>query len=461
MLERVLVVDDEPRARDIMADILSGAGMEVLQAGDGEEAIRLAGETELNLILLDLMLPDMNGTQVLEAILKGKPSLPVVMISGQGSIQDAVKATKLGAYDFLEKPAEREKILLAARNALERDRMRRELTELREESLRRYQMVGTSPAMLEIFKQIDEIAMPRAPVLVTGESGGGKELVARAIHAKSGRKDKAFVKLNCAAIPETLIESELFGYEKGAFTGALTQKKGKLETADGGTLLLDEVGDLSLSSQAKLLRFLQENEFERLGSTSTLRVDVRVVSATNKNLRQEIDEKRFREDLYFRLNVIHIHVPPLRERKDDIPLLADHFLGQQCEENGVPKKQLTPDAVEFLKSADWTHNNARELENLMKRAAILVKAQDITPRDLVPLMEPTGLGTRSGMSDIPVMSRAGQSQFSLREARDEFEREFIRTSLARNDWDKTRTAEQLGIERTHLHRKLKDLGITE
>jgi len=448
MAERVLVVDDEPRARDIMADILSGAGMEVLQAADGEEAIRLAGEHELNLVFLDLMLPDMNGTQVLETILAGKPSLPVVMISGQGSIQDAVKATKLGAYDFLEKPAEREKILLAARNALERDRMWRELAGLREESLRRYQMVGASPAMLDMFQKIDEIAPTRAPVLVTGESGGGKELVARAIHLKSDRKDKAFVKLNCAAIPETLIESELFGYEKGAFTGALTQKKGKLEVAHEGTLLLDEVGDLSLSSQAKLLRFLQENEFERLGATNTMRVDVRVVSATNKNLRQEIAEKRFREDLYFRLNVIHIHVPPLRERKDDIPLLADHFLGQQCEENGVPKKQLTSEAIEFLKSADWAQNNARELENLMKRAAILVKAQDITPRDLVPLMEPT--------SAAP--SRAGAG---LREARDEFEREFIRVSLARNNWDKTRTAEQLGIERTHLHRKLKDLGLTE
>ena len=459
MAERVLVVDDEPRARDIMADILSGAGMEVLQAGDGEEAVRLAGENELNLVFLDLMLPDMNGAQVLETILAGKPSLPVVMISGQGSIQDAVKATKLGAYDFLEKPAEREKILLAARNALERDRMWRELAGLREESLRRYQMVGASAAMHEIFQKIDEIAPTRAPVLVTGDSGGGKELVARAIHLKSDRKDKAFVKLNCAAIPETLIESELFGYEKGAFTGALTQKKGKLETAHEGTLLLDEVGDLSLSSQAKLLRFLQENEFERLGATPTMRVDVRVVSATNKNLRQEIAEKRFREDLYFRLNVIHIHVPPLRERKDDIPLLADHFLGQQCEENGVPKKQLTPEAIEFLKSADWAQNNARELENLMKRAAILVKAQDITPRDLVPLMEPPG-----GDWVQPRFSSAesrGSPSASLREARDEFEREFIRASLARNNWDKTRTAEQLGIERTHLHRKLKDLGITE
>jgi len=441
-----------------MADILSGAGMEVLQAEDGEEAIRLAGENELNLVFLDLLLPDMNGTQVLETILAAKPSLPVVMISGQGSIRDAVKATKLGAYDFLEKPAEREKILLAARNALERDRMWRESSGLREESLRRYQMVGASAAMHEIFQKIDEIAPTRAPVLVTGESGGGKELVARAIHLKSDRKDKAFVKLNCAAIPETLIESELFGYEKGAFTGALTQKKGKLEVADGGTLLLDEVGDLSLASQAKLLRFLQENQFERLGATNTLKVDVRVISATNKNLRQEIDEKRFREDLYFRLNVIHIHVPPLRERKDDIPLLADHFLGQQCEENGVPKKQLTPESVEFLKSADWAHNNARELENLMKRAAILVKAQDITPRDLVPLMEPT-----SGKAGTVPRSaqRAGQSPFSLREARDEFEREFIRAALARNNWDKTRTAEQLGIERTHLHRKLKDLGLTE
>jgi two-component system nitrogen regulation response regulator NtrX len=448
MLERVLVVDDEPRARDIMADILTGAGMEVLQAGEGEEAIRLARENDLNLVFLDLFLPDMNGVQVLEAILKDKPSLPVVMISGQGSIQDAVKATKLGAYDFLEKPAEREKILLAARNALERDRLRRQLAGLREESLRRYQMVGASPAMLDIFQKIDEIAPTRAPVLVTGESGGGKELVARAIHLKSDRRERAFVKLNCAAIPETLIESELFGYEKGAFTGALTQKKGKLEVAHEGTLLLDEVGDLSLPSQAKLLRFLQENEFERLGATATIRVDVRVVSATNKNLRQEIEQKRFREDLYFRLNIIHIHVPPLRERKDDIPLLADHFLEQQCEENGASKKQLTPEAVAFLKSADWSHNNARELENLMKRAAILVKAQDISPRDLVPLME-------------FATSALVHTKTSLREARDEFEREFIRAALARNNWDKTRTAEELDIERTHLHRKLKDLGLTE
>jgi len=446
--ELVLVVDDEPRARDILADILTEAGMDVLQAGDGEEALRLVRENDLNLVFLDLFLPDISGTDVLAAILKDKPSLPVVMISGQGSIQDAVKATKLGAYDFLEKPAEREKILLAARNALERDRLRRELFGLREESMRRYRMVGSSPAMLAVFQRIDEIAPTRAPVLVTGESGGGKELVARAIHLKSDRKDRAFVKLNCAAIPETLIESELFGYEKGAFTGALTQKKGKLEVAHEGTLLLDEVGDLSLSSQAKLLRFLQESEFERLGSTTTMRVDIRVISATNKNLRQEMDQKRFREDLYSRLNVIHIHVPPLRERKDDIPLLADHFLEQQCEENGVPKKQLTAEATAFLKSADWSHGNARELENLMKRAAILVKAQEITPRDLVPLIEPT--------ADVPIHGKT-----DLRSARDEFEREFIRATLARNNWDKTRTAEELGIQRTHLHRKLHDLGLNE
>ena len=302
--------------------------------------------------------------------------------------------------------------------------------------------------MQRIFQRIDESAGTKASVLVTGESGVGKELVARAVHLKSNRRDKAFVKLNCAAIPDTLMESELFGYEKGAFTGALTQKKGKLELANGGTLFLDEVGDLSLASQAKLLRFLAEGEFERVGGTQTISVDVRVIAATNKNLEQEIAGKRFRDDLFYRLNVIPIRVPPLRERPADIPALADYFLNQQCEENGVTEKQFSPQAVDHPTSQDWTRNNVRELRNLVTRAAILVKSLEISPRDLVELAE----------SGVSAQACSGKT---LRDGTAQFRRALIRATLAANNGDKTRAAEQLDIERAHLYRMMKDLGLSE
>jgi len=448
MNERILVVDDEPRAREILADNLQPEGYRVVEAPDGETAISLVRENDLNLALLDLMLPDIGGIEVLKEIIKLKPALPVIMISGQGTIEDAVQATRLGAYDFLVKPVERERVLLAVRNALERDRMRREVAILKEEALSRYRMVGVSEPMQRIFQRIDESAGTKASVLVTGESGVGKELVGRAVHLKSNRRDKAFVKLNCAAIPDTLMESELFGYEKGAFTGALTQKKGKLELANGGTLFLDEVGDLSLASQAKLLRFLAEGEFERVGGTQTIGVDVRVIAATNKDLEQEITGKRFRDDLYYRLNVIPIRVPPLRERRADIPALADYFLKQQCEENGVTEKQFSPQAREYLTGQDWSRNNVRELRNLVTRAAILVKSQEISPRDLVELAE----------SGVSAQACSGKT---LRDATAEFQRALIRATLAANNGDKTRAAEQLDIERAHLYRKMKDLGLSE
>jgi two-component system nitrogen regulation response regulator NtrX len=446
MNERILIVDDEERAREILADHLEPAGYEIVQAADGEQALARVKDNELNLMLLDLMLPDISGLDVLKQAVKLKPALPVIMISGQGTIETAVQATKLGAYDFLVKPVERERILLAVRNALERDQMRREVTLLKEEALSRYRMVGVSEPMQKIMRLIEEIASSRVPVLVTGESGGGKELVARAIHLRGDRKDRPFVKLNCAAIPENLIESELFGYEKGAFTGALNQKKGKLELAYNGTLFLDEVGDLSLSSQAKLLRFLQEAEFERVGGTAVLKVDVRIISATNKDLNEEIRQKHFRDDLFYRLNVIHIHVPPLRDRKDDIPALADFFLEKQCEENGVPKKTLTPQATEFLRGLSWERNNIRELENLIKRASILVKSQEIAPRDLSEVME-------TSAKTMAVEKK------TLKEATDEFQREHIRRLLAENNGDKSKTAKELDIERAHLYRKMKDLGL--
>jgi len=446
MKERILIIDDDERWRDMLADILSD-DYEILQAQDGEQGIKKAKENDVNLILLDLMLPDINGIEVLKEIIKVKPSLPVIMISGYGSIQDAVTATKIGAYDFLEKPSDREKILLTVRNALEKERMRREITVLREEVFKKYEMIGVSQSMAAVFDKIEKSAPTKASILITGESGVGKELVARAIHNRSDRKDNPFVKINCAAIPKELIESELFGYEKGAFTDAKTQKKGKVEEADEGTLFLDEIADLSVPAQAKLLRFLQESEFERLGSTKTLKVDVRVIAATNKNLEHEIAEQRFREDLFYRLNVINIYVPPLRERKEDIPVLADYFVELVCEEHGVPKKILASDVIEFLKNQYWK-GNIRELRNVIERAVILLKTPEINSSDLMKVME-----TSSKVIEI--------NDKPLRDARDDFEREYIIKLLTKFDWNMTKTAEALEIDRAHLYRKLKELGITE
>ena len=443
MKEKILIVDDEERARELLAENLSSENFDIIQAKDGEEGVRKVKENNPNLVILDLVLPDMNGIEVLKELINDKPSLPVIMISGFGTIKDAVQATKIGAYDWLEKPVEREKILLTVRNALEKERMQREITILKEEALKKYEMVGVSEPIRKIFALIDDIAKTSATVLITGESGVGKELVARAIHNKSNRQKEPFVKINCAAIPENLIESELFGYEKGAFTDAKAQKKGKLEIADKGTLFLDEIGDLGLSAQAKLLRFLQEAEFQRLGSTETIKVNVRIVAATNKNLVKEIEQKRFREDLYYRLNVIGIYVPSLRERKEDIPFLADHFLDKYCEENGVPKKNITAEAIDFLKNQPWK-GNIRELENLIARALILVKSDEIKPKDLLPMTE----------------SKKEMSQHTLKDATEKFQKEFILKILAENNWNKAKTADVLGIERPNLYRKLKDLGIT-
>jgi len=308
-------------------------------------------------------------------------------------------------------------------------------------------MIGVSQAMAKVFSLIEDSAPKKVSILITGESGVGKELVARAIHNRSERKDNPFVKINCAAMPETLIESELFGYEKGAFTGASTQKKGKLEVADNGTLFLDEIGDMGLQAQAKLLRFLQEGEFERLGSTRTLKVDVRVIAATNKKLDAEIQSQKFREDLFYRLNVINIFVPPLRERKDDIPALIDFFIEDICEEHGVPIKTLTQDAIEFLKNQQWK-GNIRELRNVIERAVILIKSTEITSSDFNRVMQVNG-------NEIKIDDKP------LRDARDDFEREYIIKLLAKYNWNITKTAEALEIDRAHLYRKMKELGIEE
>lgn len=448
MKNRILVVDDDPRARDILISILSQANYITVPAEDGESALAMVKANDLNLVLLDLMLPGINGIEVLKKIKEMRPSLPVIMISGLAQIKDAVEATKIGAYDFLEKSSfDRDKFLTLIRNALEREYLERKIVLLKEEVMKKYQMIGVSSEMSKVFNLIEKSAPTKASILITGESGVGKELVARAIHNRSDRKDNAFIKINCAAMPETLIESELFGYEKGAFTGALSQKKGKLEVADNGTLFLDEIGDMGLSAQAKLLRFLQEGEFERLGNTTTLKVDVRVIAATNKSLEQEIQKQKFREDLLYRLNVINIFVPPLRERKEDIPELAKYFINEACEEYGVSEKTLTADAIEFLKNQQWK-GNIRELKNVMERVVILIKSTEINSSDLLQVIE-------SSEKDNKFIEKP------LRDARDDFERDYIIKLLNKYNWNMTKTAEALEIDRAHLYRKMKELGIEE
>jgi two-component system nitrogen regulation response regulator NtrX len=448
MKSSILVVDDDPRARDTLINILSQANYITVPAEDGETALEMVKNNDLNLVLLDLMLPGINGIEALKKIKEIKPNLPVIMISGLAQIKDAVEATKIGAYDFLEKSSfDRDKFLTLIRNALEREYLERKVILLKEEVLKRYQMIGVSQAMSKVFNLVEDAAPKKVSILITGESGVGKELVARAIHNRSDRKDNSFVKINCAAMPDTLLESELFGYEKGAFTDAKTQKKGKLEIADNGTLFLDEIGDMSLPAQAKLLRFLQEGEFERLGSTMTTKVDVRIIAATNKKLEKEISEQKFREDLLYRLNVINIYVPRLRERKEDIPELANYFISEACAEYGVSVKTLTPDAIEFLKNQYWK-GNIRELKNVMERVVILIKSSEINSSNLVRVME-------IDEKDIRFIEKP------LRDARDDFEREYILKLLTRHNWNMTKTAETLQIDRAHLYRKMKELNIEE
>lgn len=441
------MIDDDEQDRGKIIPILKSKDYQVIIAENGFDGIAKVKAMDLNLVLLDMVLPDINGIEVLKEIMILRPTLPVIMISKFGTIQNAVVATKIGAYDWLEKSADKETILLTVRNALEKDELHREITTLKEEALKKYQMIGISEPIKRVFSLVENFANSNATVLIIGESGVGKELIARALHNKSKRSDKPFVKLNCAAIPENLIESELFGYEKGAFTGAATQKKGKLEIANDGTVFLDEVGDLGSSAQAKLLRFLQEEEFERLGGTETIKVDVRIIAATNKNLIMEIESGNFREDLYYRLNVINIYVPPLRERKEDIPVLVDFFLGKHYESNGIPKKTISPEANEFLMNLPWK-GNIRELVNVIERATLLIKSPVIEPNDLTRIME-------SGINHNKFKNK------KLKEVIKQCEKEFILNVLADNNWNKTKTAEILEINVTQLYRKLKDLGIEQ
>jgi two-component system nitrogen regulation response regulator NtrX len=441
--EEILVVDDEKNIRSALEGILKDEGYRVRVGGTGEELLRQVQQGAPDLIILDVWLPGMDGLQALGELRRTHEELPVIMISGHSTIETAVKATKLGAYDFIEKPLSLEKTVLAVRNALDRQRLEQENRLLRQTLERRYEIVGESPAIRALREQIQSAAPSHGRVLIRGESGTGKELIARAIHRQSLRTGKPFVEVNCAAIPDELIESELFGHERGSFTGATTKRRGKFEVADGGTIFLDEVGDMSLKTQAKVLRVLQEQTFERVGGTETLSVDVRVIAASNKSLEEEIQKGSFREDLFYRLNVIPFEVPPLRDRKEDIPSLASHFLRLFSQEYGKREKRLSPSAMTLLIQYAWP-GNVRELRNVIERLVIMAPQEVIQDGDLAP-----SLRARPGAD--PGLDWDG----TLREARERFERQYILRCLAECQWNITRAAERMGIERSNLHRKMK------
>jgi two-component system nitrogen regulation response regulator NtrX len=441
----VLVVDDEEGIRESLSDIFADEGYRVASARSGAEALEKIESEPPDLVLLDIWLPEVDGLEVLERIKERIPGMPVIMISGHGNIEMAVRATKNGAYDFLEKPLSLERVVLVAQRALERSTLETENRTLRESLTKRWLLIGETPAMKTLRRQVESAAKGHARVLITGESGTGKEVVARRLHALSPRADKPFVEVNCAAIPQELIESELFGHEKGSFTGAFERKRGKFELADGGTLFLDEIADMSPQTQAKLLRVIEMQQFQRVGGSKDIKVDVRVIAATNRDIPARIKEGLFRDDLYFRLNVIPITTPPLRQRIEDIPLLVDHFLGLLAAEYGQPKKSMTPEAVKRLKERDWP-GNIRELRNLIERLVLM------TPSDTIGEAAVLEAGGEAPSTDYFEME-------TLKDAREAFERDFLADKLREHNFNVSRTAEALGIERSNLHRKIKAYGI--
>lgn len=448
-MARILIVDDEENIINSMTPILQDEGHVVFSGNTGEDAISFLRKNEVDLIILDVWLPDADGIELLERIKKMYPESAAIMISGHGSIDIAVRSTRIGAFDFLEKPPSLDRLITSVNNALEQVRLRRENIKLKKKSFVDDEMIGNSVHVNEIKDIIRRAAKTNARVLITGESGSGKELVAKAIFQLSNRSDKPFLKMNCAAIPDELIESELFGHEKGSFTGAVGRRLGKFELADGGTLFLDEICDMSLSAQAKVLRVLQEQQFERVGGNETITVDVRVIAATNVDIPKAIEDGKFREDLYYRLNVIPIHVPRLTERKEDIDVLIKYFLEKFSQEHGTGEKKITPEGMDFFREYPWP-GNVRELKNIIERVVIMVSSEEIGIEDIKK-----NIG--SGGKDPAKVSHAAGG--SLKDNREAFEKEYIIASLKKNDGNISAAAKELEIERTNLHRKIKQYNI--
>jgi two-component system nitrogen regulation response regulator NtrX len=459
----ILIVDDEPGIRSALASILEDEKYRVHTAEDAIVGLEILEHEKIDLVFLDVLLPRMGGLEALEKIRTTWPTLEIILISGHANIDMAVRAVKLGAFDFLEKPLSLDKVLTVSRNALTLRALKEENRALKSSVGTQDELIGVGPALKAVRETIEQAAASDARILITGENGTGKELVARAIHRRSHRAPRAFVEVNCAAIPDTLIESELFGHEKGAFTDAVTSRKGRFELASGGTLFLDEIGDMSLTAQSKVLRAIQEQRIERVGGEQSIEVDVRIVAATNKDLEEECRAGRFREDLFFRLNVIPIRIPPLRERKEDIPLLLQHFLA----EFGAPQVEIDGEALDFLQTLPWP-GNIRELKNLAERIAVMWDRDRLGLEDLRPLLHTPGApgklspGPSQAPADPATSSEALPLEFLRRDynsAKDLFEKKYLEYQLQQNGYIISRTAEAIGLYPSNLHAKLKKYGI--
>ncbi|MBN1843393.1 MAG: sigma-54-dependent Fis family transcriptional regulator [Deltaproteobacteria bacterium] len=451
MFPVILIVDDETTILQSLSGILSDEGYETLTASNGYEALKIIEVESPDLVLLDIWMPGMDGIETLQEIKRTNPFLQVVIISGHGTIETAVKATKLGGYDFIEKPLSIEKIVVTINNAINFRRLEEENRFLRKKTLEKHSITGNSPPIRALKKQIAIAAPTNAWILITGENGTGKELVARTIHQMSDRADQPLIDVNCATIPDNLIESELFGHETGALPGTTARRRGKFEVADQGTIFLDEIGDMSLKTQAKILNILQEQKFERVGGSRTLAVDVRVLAASNKDLEREIEEGTFREDLYYRLNVIPISVPPLRNRSEDIPLLIETFLKGFVQDGGCGQKTMTHQAMERLKAYPWP-GNVRELKNLIERLAIMTQSDVIEENDIPS----SYMGDKTTTRTVNIFDHK-----SLKEAKREFEKAFILQKLSENNNNISQTADAIDIERSHLHKKIKAFGLAQ
>jgi len=455
MTPKILVIDDETSILESLAGILSDEGFTPICVDSAEKGLEHLKSEAVDLILLDIWMPGMDGIEALKQIKEEYPELQVIMISGHGTIETAVQATKIGAFDFIEKPLSYDKIVLAIKNGLRFSSLETENLILRQKADRKPLLTGNSPAIQNLKQQIERVAPTDAWVLIRGEHGTGKELVAQTIHRLSRRNAKPMVEVNCAAIPEELIESELFGHEKGSFTGAHSSKRGKFDQADGGMLFLDEIGDMSLKTQAKILRILQEQTFERVGGNQTIQVDVRVLAATNKNLEAEIEAGTFRADLFWRLNVVPIHLPLLRERADDIPLLVADF-AEDFSHKGLGKKTFTDDALAVMMRHAWP-GNVRELRNFVERLVIMCPDEKISAGIVEQFLRQT---LAAAPAAAPVSSSLAPYQVqNFKDAKKAFEREYLLAKLQENNGNISQTAEVLGIERSHLHKKLKALNI--
>ncbi len=449
-MKSVLIIDDEQNIRTMLKDILEDEGCTAYSANDWDEGYKILLLNKIDVILLDICLPKVGGMEVLDQVIEDFTGVEVIMISGHGNIDLAVQAIKKGAFDFIEKPLSLERLLTVTANAIKLKKLKEENRQLKAFNIvQKVEIVGDSKAIREVIEKIDHASKSMARVLITGENGTGKELIAKSIHYNSDRRKESFIEVNCAAIPENLIESELFGHEKGAFTGAIATKKGKFELAHNGMIFLDEVADMTLNTQAKVLRVLQEMEFTRVGGVSTIKVDVRVISATNKNIIKEIEDGNFREDLYYRLNVIPIHAPALRERKEDIPVLIHYYLEKLAKQSDIPIKVLSEDALKLLINYPW-FGNIRELKNVVERFNIMIEAKNIKSHHVQTLV--LSQDNRENINKIYDYS-------TLKEAKDAFEKRFIQQKLEESEMNVSKTAKILEIERSHLHKKIKKYNL--